>query len=206
MKTGPMPGKYQAVMAIVVGETIEEKVFKWLGGGAHTKVIHRNGRKSRKLWVQAKFRLDWDCYRGLITQLHRAGPTGEPRLIICSHVGFQCPSSPDGGGDMCCLGWKLYRHLRSTSSLKGNCFAFVKLVNLSQMLKPPVLVKDQLSTDSAFKQLDQGRAKPNTSLVSTPPVGPSSMFTLRKDKWFHSQPDEKCRHELGPEWQYSAEH
>ena len=55
---------------------------------------HSNGRKGGELWVQARFRLHRDHYQILITQLCRAGPTGEGGWPL-THVGSQCPFRPD---------------------------------------------------------------------------------------------------------------
>lgn len=55
---------------------------------------HSNRRKGRELWVQAGFSLHRDRYRTLITQLCRAGPTGEGGWPS-THVGSQCPFRPD---------------------------------------------------------------------------------------------------------------
>lgn len=52
-------------------------------GEGDTKGIPTKGEEGGKRRVQAKFRLHWDCYHGLVTQLCRARPTGAPlRLII----------------------------------------------------------------------------------------------------------------------------
>lgn len=125
-----MPGKYRAVHHGSCGwrnngrESIHMIGGREVGVRAHTKVIHRNGRKSGKLWVQAKFRLHGDCYRGLITQLCRARPTGEPRLIICLHVESQCPFRPDRGGDMVRSGLETAQALKEHFVLKRELFCF----------------------------------------------------------------------------------
>lgn len=91
---------------------------------------------------------------------------GEPRQLMAlltlwapvSHQSGRGGESPVWSGNSIAL--------KDHFILKGDCFAFVTLLNLSQMCKPPILLKDWPFADSVFKQPGQGRANPNTRSVS----------------------------------------